>query len=214
MAWRHKSPDPSARPLHAAWPASAQARTWCSGSARNIASRSVLRVFFANSSARSHCRKLTENVSGTEVLEIHKSTGRAGPIRACGRPERGRAGWQQRHGRLRWTTRPTSEVRGRRCSELRVRPLLGTTGNLEGCSSNAASDAARSTSRRERCDERSVKGCQKQPVPQLGFSSEECIASPTATTVTHQGQELTCWRTPPSLLCSSPSRDSFSLPSF
>ena len=90
---------------------------------------------FANSSARSQCRKLTENVSGTEVLEMHKSTGRAGPIRECGwrepqagrsgeasshqhcprRPERGRAGWQQRHGRLRWTTRPISEVRGRRC---------------------------------------------------------------------------------------------------
>ena len=39
-------------------------------------------------------------------------------------------------------------------SELRVRSLLGTTGNvdLEGCSSSAALDAARSTSRRERCD--------------------------------------------------------------
>ena len=37
---------------------------------------------FSNSSARSLCRKLTEDVSGTEGLEIHKSTGRAGPIRA------------------------------------------------------------------------------------------------------------------------------------
>ena len=93
--------------------------------------------------------------------------------------------------RVRWTTRPTSEVRGRRCrlaqcergsaragvrrwmlrsstgtdfdardcematpggSELRVRPLLGTTGNLEGCSSSAGSDSAWSTSRRERCN--------------------------------------------------------------
>ena len=45
---------------------------------------------FANNSARSQCKKLTEDVGGTEVLEIHKPTGRGGPIRACGWREEGR----------------------------------------------------------------------------------------------------------------------------
>ena len=63
------------------------ATTSSSSSKNNIF---FLKDLFPNSSARSQCRKLTENVSGTEVLEIDKFTGRAGPVRACGWRDEGR----------------------------------------------------------------------------------------------------------------------------
>ena len=50
-------------------------------------------------------------------------------------------------------------------NKLRVRPLLGSTGNLEGCPCSATAEAARSTSGGERCDEGGVN-CDLGSIPE------------------------------------------------